>query len=661
MDRALSLCDNNETVVNPKIATARLLRQVRGQVSIVIAMMILTFMLFFAFVVNTGMLVNAKINLQNAADVAAYAGAAVQARQLNQISFLNYELRRNYKKFLFRYYILGNLAQKGFPMSPGTGNREWKPAGKFVDYKTPAVCITYKKEDNFCQMDELIKINIPNSGFDSTSQALRSILSQIEKIRLDNCDTIGRTNLNILFFWLYSTVPDAQALEKPDNQADAKMFTTIQEITRGLGLVPKSQLLKKRIDALASYVNQSPATALTKERADEMVESKDTAARERMLQAFYSAYHTLGEHTFPESTIRMDELLPEGDSQADLLRLNAITPDFSAYAVNFESMGDNSDCKPKLVEIPVAKGSFIAGVFKDPTQQVHYAVRVSAQAKLLFSPFGDLNLSAYSAARPFGSRIGPDLPEGAFTAGGKQPNGTYISADSKSGKIPSLPLNASETWESNNVLGAIYQVMKPPESGVQTAFTGEDIQKAMQAAMAPNPYEEGKYNIPADFLGDEADPYVTHFNDATGQFHGFWAPLKAKEQLTGDLKKEIEDSLIQVRLPQTLQSRREDLKRGLGIYVGTLQSGGTGDNDEGFNVVRISNPLRYSSETGPSSGQTISLQGNDLLMKDPERLQSSWKKRIGYGVKFVSFKSLRESSRLSDDKELEEDIKFLNH
>jgi Flp pilus assembly protein TadG len=40
-----------------------------------IGMMVLTFLLFFAFVVNVGMLVHAKINLQNAADLAAYAGS----------------------------------------------------------------------------------------------------------------------------------------------------------------------------------------------------------------------------------------------------------------------------------------------------------------------------------------------------------------------------------------------------------------------------------------------------------------------------------------------------------------------------------------------------------------------------------------------------------
>src|ERR1700757_92816 len=91
----------------------------KGQVSVMIAIMISTFVLLLAFVINTGMLVNAKINLQNAADLAAYAGAAVQARQLNEISYLNYEMRRQYKKFLFRYYVMGNMSQDTFPRTDG--------------------------------------------------------------------------------------------------------------------------------------------------------------------------------------------------------------------------------------------------------------------------------------------------------------------------------------------------------------------------------------------------------------------------------------------------------------------------------------------------------------------------------------------------------------
>src|SRR5947209_6223921 len=125
----------------------RSFRQARsqsGQASIMIGIMLLTFMLFFFFVVNIGMLVNAKINLQNAADLAAYAGAATQARQLNQISFLNYEMRRAYKKFLFRYYVIGNMAQETHPRNAGPVNkaRVWAPSlpipGRpYVTYDVP--------------------------------------------------------------------------------------------------------------------------------------------------------------------------------------------------------------------------------------------------------------------------------------------------------------------------------------------------------------------------------------------------------------------------------------------------------------------------------------------------------------------------------------------
>src|SRR6476659_7270993 len=120
------------------------MRRESGQASIMIGMIVLTFILFFAFVINTGMLVNAKINLQNAADLAAYAGAAVQARQLTQISYLNYEMRRQWKKFLFRIYVIGNMAQDGFPRTPGArGKMTYVPNNNTpaVDYGVPTTCV----------------------------------------------------------------------------------------------------------------------------------------------------------------------------------------------------------------------------------------------------------------------------------------------------------------------------------------------------------------------------------------------------------------------------------------------------------------------------------------------------------------------------------------
>src|SRR5947209_836738 len=132
------------------------IRNQRGQVSVMMGIMTLTFLFFFCFVVNIGMLVNAKINLQNAADMAAYAGAAAQARQLNTISYLNYEMRRQYKKFLYRYYVVGNQAQKLFPRTPygGDGHTPYiwmpDPASGKAPYLVPVVCVIFNRNDNYC-------------------------------------------------------------------------------------------------------------------------------------------------------------------------------------------------------------------------------------------------------------------------------------------------------------------------------------------------------------------------------------------------------------------------------------------------------------------------------------------------------------------------------
>ena len=77
-----------------------------GQVSVFLGMSLLVIISLLAFVINVGLFVKAKINLQNAVDAAAYAGAAAQARQLTNIGYLNYELRNNYKEWLFKYYVV---------------------------------------------------------------------------------------------------------------------------------------------------------------------------------------------------------------------------------------------------------------------------------------------------------------------------------------------------------------------------------------------------------------------------------------------------------------------------------------------------------------------------------------------------------------------------
>ena len=106
-----------------------ILKNARGQLSIFLAISVVFFITAVAFVINVGLFVKAKINLQNAVDAAAWSGAAVQARQLSDIAYLNWEMRNVYKEWMFKYYVLGNLstpqvADQNAPTNNGYGGSD---------------------------------------------------------------------------------------------------------------------------------------------------------------------------------------------------------------------------------------------------------------------------------------------------------------------------------------------------------------------------------------------------------------------------------------------------------------------------------------------------------------------------------------------------------
>lgn len=123
--------------------------------------------LFFAAVINIGLLVHHKINLQNSVDLAAYYGASKQAeKMLNAISHVNYQIRQSWKLLSWRYRVLGTSGSynehpltKPYPYNPrlvptGVENLDDIPTTNGVKhnelgytfrnlYRRPAFCITF--------------------------------------------------------------------------------------------------------------------------------------------------------------------------------------------------------------------------------------------------------------------------------------------------------------------------------------------------------------------------------------------------------------------------------------------------------------------------------------------------------------------------------------
>jgi hypothetical protein len=630
----------------------------RGQASVMIGMMMMTFLLFFTFVVNTGMLVHAKINLQNAADLAAYAGAATQARQLNTISYLNYEMRRQYKKFLFRYYVMGNIAEKTFPTAPGSKSAHtWSPDGS-TNYDTPAVCLIFNSSDNFCQLAKLPKIEgTPTSPTDLINQTLNEQLQALEAIRESNCGKIAQANANVLLLWLYNTDPTLKNLPNTLSDPNAQgIIAVTQAVSQGLGLVPREIILRERIKTMQGYVNESAMSGVSKSVADGLKTSANPVGSERTIQAFYSAYDTLGPNIFDDQYVSMDELVPQGGDAANLLGLNDIQANFDTFAIGYNNV-NGGNCQAVLLPIPVKKVP--VGVAKDPTILTYYAVRLKARAKVMFSPFGDMDIKAYAAARPFGSRIGPPYAglddQFSYThtpAYLSNTQGAFL-AQALTGNIPNLPVSTGDTaslgqgWDTDFILGTMYQSLA---AAPNQPINSSNADQGYAAAMVPNPYEGNLYNIMND-TGN--DPFVRNF-DINHQAL-IWAPL-FPPGAQANLQEELKDALAEVySTPGALGTTggfgntsasdaqlQQSLLADMLTYINLLPSR-QGENGEGMNVAVITDPF-----SGPG-GQPVTLSG-DIMMNSPQQYKTSYvttnnsdytaEGRVGYSVKFVSFDSL---------------------
>ncbi|MGE4106707.1 MAG: pilus assembly protein TadG-related protein [Bacteriovoracia bacterium] len=680
----------------------------KGQVSIMVAMMLTTFFLFFLFVVHTGLLINAKINLQNAADMAAYSGAASQARILNQIGILNYEMRRQFKKFLFRYYVVGNMSQTSHTVESqsGQGNRSWAPnadePGK--TYRVPAVCMIYNLRDNFCKQVALEKLAVvPVNPLDGLSATLNAAGKAIESARQNNCFKIAWANFQTLNLWLYNTDPTLQgviasmrAMAAQSNNQGAQIIANsvqgIQAVAQGIGLVPRQVILIERIRTLQKYANFAAQLGLDSEGVEALQNSGEAPMRERPIQAYLSAYNTLGEHTFPGGDIKLDELMPSGglDGSADVLKLKTLTSDFETYFVGYPNIqGGNYPSATAAIDpennprgceaspIPMQIRGLPVGVEKDPSSLTYYAVRLRAKAKLLGAfgtALGTVDLEAYSAAQPFGSRIGPQADSPLVSAGStafvnpngipQNPNnpGQILCAAGACSGTPNLPVSKGDNfvngWNQNLVIKNMFGEFS--ESGGSPGADGAPIRasmmgRALHSAMAPNPVEAGKYNIlyeedvppnDADRHETAGDPFERYFDDQL--VHEFWAPVVPADNVSGaDPSRSIQEMIA--NSSGGAPEFKEELARQIVTYIGKLRQCQGEDIVPGvkecFNIAQISDPLRRKEGT-----VTPVTMGDGVLMRGEANFKTGWadvrdgnimnRRRGGYSVKFVNFGTL---------------------
>ncbi|MBT5093443.1 MAG: Tad domain-containing protein [Halobacteriovoraceae bacterium] len=287
----------------------------RGQLSIFLGMTMIVVMTMIAFMVNVGLFVKAKINLQNAVDSAAWAGAAVQARQLTNISYLNWEMRNVYKEWMFKYYILGtkglkrtDLANIKSPTEPGgpdpskmnfrgqpfnqLGDADYK-ANVFDMFNAPSICIHFGSTHNICGIANLPGLpRFKTVGLPSISEHHESFLNQLVAKKALACEERTDINFGAALLWAYGT-------------RSTKEYKTVPLIASDrIGAWPLAVELALRMRNLEMLVNRPPVSepicgaagggACTTVEALENEASPQIPLNERPIKAFLTGFRNLG-------------------------------------------------------------------------------------------------------------------------------------------------------------------------------------------------------------------------------------------------------------------------------------------------------------------------------------------------------------------------------
>ena len=282
------------------------LKNSKGQLSIFLGIALVSVMALMAFVVNVGLFVKAKINLQNAVDAAAWTGAAVQARQLSNIAYVNYHLRQIYKEWMLKYYIFGSIGglqrlNSNILARPGPGGivtnfrqvtnsyDTGEDIDKVVDkFNTPSICVLISGQSNSTNICNTVSVpglprfgaNIPLSDI---AQSHRNFADAMASIRGDSCSDMSNINFATAVNWTYS-----------GGQSFSSNFTNLLNLNR-MGAWPSALITAIRVRNLEALVNRPPIPLIDRQSVEVLRSSSQLAAyNERPLKAFMAGYRNLG-------------------------------------------------------------------------------------------------------------------------------------------------------------------------------------------------------------------------------------------------------------------------------------------------------------------------------------------------------------------------------
>lgn len=417
---------------------------------------------FIAFIINIGIFVKAKINLQNAVDASAFAGAAVQARQLTNIAHLNWEMRNVYKEWMFKYYVLGNLNIDDVATG-ASGNTDFTmrsyqlgPDTAKDNYNFPSVCLDFAQSGGVSVCTSYTVAGLPRfepvAVAGATDETLNTMMDTLVAEKSKDCANRSAINYAITALWAFN-------VNLTDEQTPLQQRAP-QVAANRPGAFPAAFELAVRMRNLEAQVNKAPYSGVCyatnnmnkdfcSKKIEDILSSNRSASNERVLKAFYSGFRNLGSETDTElrASFTLTEIPPtpfRSENAKDLsnlfipassksrdkyyLDLKLMTINLATFFTQFTQTTGNvtlptgasssltakteGQCAATKTGLPIP--GYPLGYVKNPNVLTYYAVKGEAKFIGLFNPFDisddkGITLTAYAAAKPFGGRIGPML------------------------------------------------------------------------------------------------------------------------------------------------------------------------------------------------------------------------------------------------------------
>lgn len=414
-----------------------------GQIALFIALIFQILFLFFAMIINVGLLVHHKINLQNSVDLAAYYGAMRQAEGMNVIAHTNYQIRQSWKLLTWRYRALGSAGDyqrhpfvKFLPgHAPGSVNGTLHDGIDTAHpnfYDAPAFCITYvpfspmPADENTCK-DSSTLAGIPLFRPPQVITNLSGITSSINEVStaflnsaVAQCQRMGTWNYIILGSFIVAFNKD---------QAQRSLF--IATLARAMSPEdPTGEFYDIDGDSVPLGMRNTFLNNLTPANRNSYTADGTDAEG-----ANFKTYNSLGDPqcnrsgvatNAPPKWLKPVKIAPGFvyvDTECSRAGLRPVrkmlTGDVAQKPQHGGNpSGDSTSGMADMVErlrtnIRIAEPplediyNLSVGVEKNPYCMAYVGVSATASPKIPFSPFGRITLKARAFYKPFGGKIGP--------------------------------------------------------------------------------------------------------------------------------------------------------------------------------------------------------------------------------------------------------------